>query len=89
MVHTYLSQVYFYKSGYVRGKLLTHIICSFCACAAFIIETPEIEMTSGGFISLTVISGYPFSFFLFVVFNCMISEEGGEYTLIVGFRDAM
>lgn len=33
--------------------------------------------------------GYPFSFFLSVVFNCMTSEEGGDYTLAVGCRDTM
>ncbi len=29
-----------YKSGFVRGKLLTHIICPFCVYATFMNETP-------------------------------------------------
>ncbi len=40
-VHIY-DKFIFYKSGYVRGKLLTHIICPFCAYAAFINETPDL-----------------------------------------------
>ncbi len=39
-VHIY-GKFILYKSGYVCGKLLTHIICSFCAYTAFINETPD------------------------------------------------
>ncbi len=44
----------FYKSGYVRRKLLTHIICPFCAYATFINETSVIFLLSPGKMLLTM-----------------------------------
>ncbi len=37
--YIFTPSIFFYKSGYVHGKLLTHIICPFCAYATFINET--------------------------------------------------
>ncbi len=44
-VHIY-GKFILYKSRYVRGKFLMHIICSFCVYAAFIDETPGLYYNS-------------------------------------------
>ncbi len=40
--YIFISSLFFYKSGYVRGKLLKHIIRPYCAYAVFINETPDV-----------------------------------------------
>ncbi len=44
----------FYKSGYVHGKLLMHIIYPFCAYAMFINDTPVLFLLSPGKMLLTM-----------------------------------